>query len=97
MIAPWWPGQIWFSHLLTDSSRYFIIGESSRILNQGKEMIKKKDMLPPEKIAALLMDHELIKEGVPRQCEHGLRNPTNDNRVIQMQHLEKIYVDNGSV
>ncbi|KAA6359907.1 MAG: hypothetical protein EZS28_044565, partial [Streblomastix strix] len=29
MIVPWWPGQIWFTSLLTDSSRYLILGESS--------------------------------------------------------------------
>ncbi|KAA6370438.1 MAG: hypothetical protein EZS28_034033 [Streblomastix strix] len=61
MIAPWWPGQIWFTSLLTDSSRYLILGESSLILNPGKEMIRKKDMLTPGKIAAFLMDQELIK------------------------------------
>ncbi|KAA6376138.1 MAG: putative Transposon Ty3-I Gag-Pol polyprotein [Streblomastix strix] len=63
MIAPWLPGQIWFTSLLTDSNRYLILGESSLILNPGKEMIRKKDMLPPGKIAAFLMDQELIKEG----------------------------------
>ncbi|KAA6368037.1 MAG: hypothetical protein EZS28_036434, partial [Streblomastix strix] len=63
MITPWWPGQIWFTSLLTDSSKYLILGESSLILNPGKEMMKKKDMLPPGKIAAFLMDQELIREG----------------------------------
>ncbi|KAA6387619.1 MAG: hypothetical protein EZS28_016857 [Streblomastix strix] len=62
MIAPWWPGQIWLIHLLTDSSRYLFLGESSLILIPGKEMIKKKDMLPPGKIAAFLMDQESNKE-----------------------------------
>ncbi|KAA6396036.1 MAG: hypothetical protein EZS28_008438 [Streblomastix strix] len=47
MIASWWPGQIWFMHLLTGSSRYIILEESSLILNPGKEMMKWKDMLPP--------------------------------------------------
>ncbi|KAA6402487.1 MAG: hypothetical protein EZS28_001984 [Streblomastix strix] len=63
MTAPWWPGQIWFTSLLIDSSRQLILGECSLILNPGKEMIKRKDMLPPGKIAAFLMDQELIKEG----------------------------------
>ncbi|KAA6378206.1 MAG: hypothetical protein EZS28_026268 [Streblomastix strix] len=67
MIAPWWPDQIWFTSLLTDSSRYLILGESSLILNPGKEMIKKKDMLQPGKIAAFLMDQELIREGEYQQ------------------------------
>ncbi|KAA6379925.1 MAG: hypothetical protein EZS28_024551, partial [Streblomastix strix] len=63
MIAPWRPGQIWFTSLLTDCCRYLILGESSLILNPGKEMMKKKDMLPPGKIAAFIMDQELIREG----------------------------------
>ncbi|KAA6393551.1 MAG: hypothetical protein EZS28_010927 [Streblomastix strix] len=25
MIAPWWPGQIWFTYLLTGSCRYLIL------------------------------------------------------------------------
>ncbi|KAA6367908.1 MAG: hypothetical protein EZS28_036566 [Streblomastix strix] len=67
MIAPWWPDQIWFTSLPTHSSRYLILGGSSLILNPGKEMIKKKDMLPRGKIAAFLMDQELIKEGGYKQ------------------------------
>ncbi|KAA6380588.1 MAG: hypothetical protein EZS28_023885 [Streblomastix strix] len=55
MIAPWWPGQIWITHLLTDSSRFLILVESSMILNQGKEMTKREDMLPSGKIAAFLI------------------------------------------
>ncbi|KAA6348218.1 MAG: hypothetical protein EZS28_051990, partial [Streblomastix strix] len=62
MIAPWWLGQIWFTSLLTDNSRYFILGESSLILNPGKEMKKKKDMLPPGKIAAFLKEQESNRE-----------------------------------
>ncbi|KAA6361696.1 MAG: hypothetical protein EZS28_042779 [Streblomastix strix] len=61
MTAPWWPGQIWLTSLLTGSSRYLILGESSLIQNLGKEMMKKMDMLPPGKIAAFLMDQESIK------------------------------------
>ncbi|KAA6361473.1 MAG: hypothetical protein EZS28_043001 [Streblomastix strix] len=58
MITPWRLGQVRFTHLLTGSSRYFILGENSLILNPGKEMMKKKDMLPPGKIAAFLMGQE---------------------------------------
>ncbi|KAA6372056.1 MAG: hypothetical protein EZS28_032416 [Streblomastix strix] len=36
MIALWWPGQIWFTSLLPDSSRYFIPGKSSLFLNSGR-------------------------------------------------------------
>ncbi|KAA6369411.1 MAG: hypothetical protein EZS28_035064 [Streblomastix strix] len=63
MIAPWWPVQMRYTHLLTDSSLYLILGESSLFLNPGKEMMKRKDMLPPGKIAAFLMDQELISKG----------------------------------
>ncbi|KAA6354930.1 MAG: hypothetical protein EZS28_049543, partial [Streblomastix strix] len=59
MIAFWWPGQIWFTHLLIGSCRYLILGDSSLILNPGKEMMKMKEMLPPGKIAAFLMDQTM--------------------------------------
>ncbi|KAA6372941.1 MAG: hypothetical protein EZS28_031534, partial [Streblomastix strix] len=49
VIAAWWPGQIWFTSLLADGSKYFILGESSLILNPGKEMMRKKYMPPPGK------------------------------------------------
>ncbi|KAA6374273.1 MAG: hypothetical protein EZS28_030199 [Streblomastix strix] len=55
MIVPWWPGQIWITHLLAGSSRYLILVESSLILNQGKETTKREDMLLSGKIAAFLM------------------------------------------
>ncbi|KAA6368734.1 MAG: hypothetical protein EZS28_035741, partial [Streblomastix strix] len=49
MIAPWWPGQIWFTSLLTDCSRYLILGENSLILNPGEEMMKKWTFYHQEK------------------------------------------------
>ncbi|KAA6398792.1 MAG: hypothetical protein EZS28_005679 [Streblomastix strix] len=62
MIASWWSGQIWFTHLLTSISRYLIFGESYLILNQGKKMMKKNDMLQPWKIAVFIIDHKQNKE-----------------------------------
>ncbi|KAA6396710.1 MAG: hypothetical protein EZS28_007763 [Streblomastix strix] len=47
VISPRWLDQIRFKHLLTDCSRQYILGESFLILNQDKEMMKRKDMLPP--------------------------------------------------
>jgi hypothetical protein len=58
IIAPWWPGKTWFTHLLNDSSRYLMLGESSQILSPSKEMKQRGDKLPPGKIAAFLMDGE---------------------------------------
>ncbi|KAA6379998.1 MAG: hypothetical protein EZS28_024474, partial [Streblomastix strix] len=55
-IVLWLLGQIWFTHLLAGSSRYLHLGESSLIPNPGKEMTKRKDMLPPGKIAAFFID-----------------------------------------
>ncbi|KAA6390186.1 MAG: hypothetical protein EZS28_014284, partial [Streblomastix strix] len=68
----------------------------------GKEMTKRKDMLPPGKIAAFLMDQksrlrEKTINRVFRQREHGQRTPINDNRRIEIHHLEEIYVNNGNV
>ncbi|KAA6321682.1 MAG: hypothetical protein EZS28_054524 [Streblomastix strix] len=48
-------------------NRYLILGESSLILNPGKEITKRMDMLPRGKIAAFLMDQELIKAGGNQQ------------------------------
>ncbi|KAA6380713.1 MAG: putative Transposon Ty3-I Gag-Pol polyprotein [Streblomastix strix] len=81
MIEPWWPGQIWFMSLLTDSSRYLILGEISLILNPGKDMMKKKDMLSPGYIAALFMDQESIKEENYQQSFQTIQ--------IQVKNLKK--------
>ncbi|KAA6377733.1 MAG: hypothetical protein EZS28_026741, partial [Streblomastix strix] len=55
-IAPWQLGQIWFTHLLADFSRYLLLGKSSLIPNPGKQMTKWKNMLPPGKIAAFFIN-----------------------------------------
>ncbi|KAA6358985.1 MAG: hypothetical protein EZS28_045489 [Streblomastix strix] len=75
MMAPWWPGQILFIHLLTGSSRYIVHEESSLILNPGKEMTKMKTYYIQEKSP----HSSWIKSGtrkdtikrVFRQCKHG--------------------------
>ncbi|KAA6357894.1 MAG: hypothetical protein EZS28_046578 [Streblomastix strix] len=62
MIAPWCPGQIWFTHLLTYSSRFIIFDESFLTQNPTKEIIKCNDMLPLGKIATNLMGQESNRE-----------------------------------
>ncbi|KAA6373127.1 MAG: hypothetical protein EZS28_031349 [Streblomastix strix] len=58
MIAPWWPGQIWFTSLLTDSSKYLILGENSLILNPEKVMKRMNGTLLIGKIAAIIIIQE---------------------------------------
>ncbi|KAA6399045.1 MAG: putative Transposon Ty3-G Gag-Pol polyprotein [Streblomastix strix] len=67
MITYWWPCQMWFTYLLTDSSRYIILGENSRISNLRKEIMKMKEMLSPWKIAAFLKEQESNKEETNQQ------------------------------
>ncbi|KAA6395263.1 MAG: hypothetical protein EZS28_009208 [Streblomastix strix] len=62
MIAPWWPGQIWFTHVLIGCSRYLILGESSLSLKPEKEMTIRKNMLLSGKIAAFFMDLKEIQQ-----------------------------------
>ncbi|KAA6384813.1 MAG: hypothetical protein EZS28_019662 [Streblomastix strix] len=62
LIAPRWPGQILFTYLQVDSSRYPILGENSLILNPENEIMKRKVMLKPGKIVAFLMDKESNKK-----------------------------------
>ncbi|KAA6369047.1 MAG: hypothetical protein EZS28_035425 [Streblomastix strix] len=92
-------GQIRFIQLIINSSRFHILGESSLILNPGKEKMKRKGMQPPGKIAAFLNDKQSNKEENYqqnfRQYEYDQCDQTNDNRWIEIQHSEEIYVDNG--
>ncbi|KAA6402779.1 MAG: hypothetical protein EZS28_001689 [Streblomastix strix] len=58
MIAPWWPGQIRFTLLLTGSNRYVFLRKSIQILNPSKEITTSKDISLSRKIAAFLVDLE---------------------------------------
>ncbi|KAA6380987.1 MAG: hypothetical protein EZS28_023487 [Streblomastix strix] len=58
VIAPWWPGQSWFTSLMRQSCRYLILGQSNQCLIKGLSMENPKSFLPPGKIAAFLMDQK---------------------------------------
>ncbi|KAA6380346.1 MAG: putative Transposon Ty3-I Gag-Pol polyprotein [Streblomastix strix] len=62
VIAPWWPGQPWFTSLMNQSSRYLILGQSSQCLIKGLSMENPKSFLPPGKIAAFLVDQKWRRE-----------------------------------
>ncbi|KAA6364063.1 MAG: putative Transposon Ty3-I Gag-Pol polyprotein, partial [Streblomastix strix] len=42
VIAPWWPGQPWFTSLMNQSSKYLILGQSSQCLIKGLSMENPK-------------------------------------------------------
>ncbi|KAA6386936.1 MAG: putative Transposon Ty3-I Gag-Pol polyprotein [Streblomastix strix] len=62
VIAPWWPGQPWFTSFMSQSSRYFILGHSNQCLIKGLSMENPKRFQPPGKIAAFLMDQKWRSE-----------------------------------
>ncbi|KAA6365725.1 MAG: hypothetical protein EZS28_038749 [Streblomastix strix] len=62
VIAPWWPGQLWFTSLMNQSCRYLILGQSSQCLIKGLSMENPKSFLPPGKKAAFLMDQKWRRE-----------------------------------
>ncbi|KAA6377973.1 MAG: hypothetical protein EZS28_026498 [Streblomastix strix] len=101
MIAPWWPGQIWFTSLLTGSSTYLFLRKSIQILNQRIEITTTKGLPLTGKITAFLVDQE---SNWRENCqlnfqlrEHDQKNQSNDNRRSVDQHNKNIYIDNGSV
>ncbi|KAA6376951.1 MAG: hypothetical protein EZS28_027521, partial [Streblomastix strix] len=51
IIAPQWPGQIWYTELVNENVQSFMLGWSNEILEPGTSLIKKNLKLPPGKIS----------------------------------------------
>ncbi|KAA6361055.1 MAG: hypothetical protein EZS28_043418 [Streblomastix strix] len=62
VIAPWWPGQPWFTSLMNQSSTYLILGQSSQCLIKGQNMENPKSFLPLGKITVFILDQEWKKD-----------------------------------
>ncbi|KAA6365984.1 MAG: putative Transposon Tf2-6 polyprotein [Streblomastix strix] len=62
IIAPLWPGQIWYIELENENARSLILGWSSEILEPGTSLIKKNLKLPPGKICCFLIDRRPARE-----------------------------------
>ncbi|KAA6362377.1 MAG: hypothetical protein EZS28_042095, partial [Streblomastix strix] len=47
IIAPLWPGQIWYTELVNENVQSLMLGWSNEILEPGTSLIKKNLKLPP--------------------------------------------------
>ncbi|KAA6363055.1 MAG: hypothetical protein EZS28_041417, partial [Streblomastix strix] len=56
IIAPIWPGQIWYTELVYENAQSLMLGWSNEILEPGTSLIKKNLKLTPEKICYFLID-----------------------------------------
>ncbi|KAA6372115.1 MAG: putative reverse transcriptase [Streblomastix strix] len=56
IIAPLWPGQIWYTELVNENAQSLMLGWSNEILEPGTSLIKKNLKLHPGKICCFLMD-----------------------------------------
>ncbi|KAA6370693.1 MAG: hypothetical protein EZS28_033779, partial [Streblomastix strix] len=62
IIAPLWPGQIWYTELVNENAQSLMLGWSNEILEPGTSLIKKNLKLPQGKIYCSLMDRRPGKE-----------------------------------
>ncbi|KAA6374268.1 MAG: hypothetical protein EZS28_030202, partial [Streblomastix strix] len=49
IVAPLWPGQIWFTELVNENAQSLMLGWSNEILEPSISLIKKNLKLPPGK------------------------------------------------
>ncbi|KAA6360277.1 MAG: hypothetical protein EZS28_044196 [Streblomastix strix] len=62
IIAPLWPGQIWYTELVNENAQSLMLGWSNEILEPETSLIKKILKLPPAKRCCFLMDRRPGKE-----------------------------------
>ncbi|KAA6384379.1 MAG: putative Transposon Tf2-6 polyprotein, partial [Streblomastix strix] len=62
IIAPLWPGQIWYTELVNENAQSLMLSWSNEILEPGTSLIKKNLKLPPGKICCFLMDRRQGRE-----------------------------------
>ncbi|KAA6388041.1 MAG: hypothetical protein EZS28_016430 [Streblomastix strix] len=67
IIAPLWPGQIWYTEIVNENARSLMLGWSNEILEPGTLLIKKNLKLPPNKICCFLMDRNPGREEDSRE------------------------------
>ncbi|KAA6363720.1 MAG: hypothetical protein EZS28_040755 [Streblomastix strix] len=56
IIAPLWPGQIWYTELVNENARSLMLSWSNEILEPEISLIKMNLKLPPGKICCFLID-----------------------------------------
>ncbi|KAA6386677.1 MAG: hypothetical protein EZS28_017798 [Streblomastix strix] len=62
IIAPLWPGQIWYTELVNENVQSLMRSWSNEILEPGTSLIKKNLKLHPGKICCFLMDRRPGRE-----------------------------------
>ncbi|KAA6366036.1 MAG: hypothetical protein EZS28_038438 [Streblomastix strix] len=62
IIAPLWPGQIWYTDLVNENAKSFMVGRSNKIQEPGTSLIKMYLKLPPGKICCFLMNQRPERE-----------------------------------
>ncbi|KAA6374158.1 MAG: hypothetical protein EZS28_030313, partial [Streblomastix strix] len=67
IIAPLWPGQIWYTELVNENAQSLMLGWSNEIPKPGTSLIKKNLNLLPGKIYCFLMDRRPGRKGDSRE------------------------------
>ncbi|KAA6364129.1 MAG: putative reverse transcriptase [Streblomastix strix] len=62
IIAPLWPGHIWYTELVNENTQSFMLSWSNEILESGTSLIKNNLKPPPGKICCFLMDRRPGRE-----------------------------------
>ncbi|KAA6374987.1 MAG: hypothetical protein EZS28_029485 [Streblomastix strix] len=62
IVAPLWPGQIWYTELVNENVQFFMLGWSNEILLPGSLLNKMNLKLSPSKIYCFLMDKRPERE-----------------------------------
>ncbi|KAA6386527.1 MAG: hypothetical protein EZS28_017942 [Streblomastix strix] len=81
IIAPLWPGQIWYTELVNENAQSLMLGWSSEILERGTSLIKKNLILPPGKICCFLMDRRPGKE------------EDSQKKILRILNVSKLAID----
>ncbi|KAA6373641.1 MAG: hypothetical protein EZS28_030832 [Streblomastix strix] len=82
IIAPLWPGQIWYIELVNENVQSLMLGWSNQILEPGISLIKKNLKLLPGRICCFLMDRRPEKIQYPKKillCNGKLQKWTQIN------------------
>ncbi|KAA6401432.1 MAG: hypothetical protein EZS28_003030 [Streblomastix strix] len=67
IIAPLWPGQIWYTELVNENAQSFMLGWGNEILEPRTSLIKNNLELSPGKICCFLMDRRPGREEDSRE------------------------------
>ncbi|KAA6330512.1 MAG: hypothetical protein EZS28_053491, partial [Streblomastix strix] len=62
IIAPLWPGKLWYTEQVNENVQSHMLGWSNEILEPGTSLIKKNLKLLPGKICYFLMDRRPGRE-----------------------------------